>query len=298
MDEKTYPGLSDVELAESLAGDFASNHVEVNGTRLHYVVGGQGEPLFLLPGWPQTWWEFRKIMPMLAERFRVFAVDLRGMGGSAKPQGGYDKKTMARDIHELARGFGYDQVNIAGHDVGAMVAFSFAANHPESLRRFAMLDILHPDESCYEMPLLRRPGRGFNTWWWALNQVRTLPEQLLAGRAHHLIEWFFGNFLVDPESTGPRDRAVYARAYDGPDAIRAANGWYQAFHQDIEDIGTYEKVTTPLLALASRMTYGQFEEVLPTLVTDLRVVLVKDSAHWIASERPDVVGPLLLEFFG
>src|SRR3712207_5820505 len=84
----------------SLPG-FRSGYAKVNGIRMHYVTGGRGRPLVLVPGWPQTWWEFHKIMPALAKRYRVIAVDLRGQGGSDKPAGGYDKKTMARDIHEF-----------------------------------------------------------------------------------------------------------------------------------------------------------------------------------------------------
>ncbi|MDT7614624.1 MAG: hypothetical protein QOF00_2071, partial [Pseudonocardiales bacterium] len=94
-------GTPDAELVRSLPGDFRNGYANVNGVRLHYVAGGQGEPLILLPGWPQTWWQYHKIMPSLAARYRVIAVDLRGMGGSGKPQDGYDKKTMARDIYEL-----------------------------------------------------------------------------------------------------------------------------------------------------------------------------------------------------
>jgi pimeloyl-ACP methyl ester carboxylesterase len=288
---------SDDALARSLPGEFRSRHADVNGTRLHYVAGGRGEPLFLLPGWPQTWWEFRKIMPVLARRFRVLAVDLRGMGGSAKPDGGFDKKNMAADIRELARALGYDTINIAGHDIGAMVAFSFAANFPEQTRKVAMLDILHPDETSYDMPLLPRPGRGFNTWWWAFNQVRGLPERLLAGRAWYLLDWFFGNFLVDPTATDDRDRAIYARAYDTPDAVRAANGWYQAFHTDIADMATYDKLAMPLLGLASTMTYWQFERQLPQRALDLRLVEIENSSHWLAEEQPERVCDLLVEFF-
>ena len=116
----------------------------MNGTRIHYVEGGKGTPVLLLPGWPQTWWEFRKIMPELAKRHRVIAVDLRGMGGSAKPGLGYDKKNMAKDIHELTQALGYKQVNIAGHDIGAMVAYSFAANYPDVTLKICLIDVAHP----------------------------------------------------------------------------------------------------------------------------------------------------------
>jgi hypothetical protein len=117
---------SDAELAASLPGGFRSAYAYVNGIRLHYVTGGAGEPLVLLPGWPATWWSYHKVMPALARRYRMIAIDIRGMGASDKPAGGFDKKTMARDVYELVRKLGHDRVNIAGHDIGAMVAFSFA----------------------------------------------------------------------------------------------------------------------------------------------------------------------------
>ncbi len=152
----------------------------MNGIRLHYVAGGQGEPLILLPGWPETWWEYHTIMPTLAARYRVIVVELRGMGGSDKPQSGFDKKTMASDIHELARTLGYDTVNISGHDIGSMVAFSFAVNHPEATRKVALLDVTHPDQSYNQLRLLPQPGAPIYPWWFAFNQVRGLPEQLVS----------------------------------------------------------------------------------------------------------------------
>ncbi|MFJ9033435.1 alpha/beta fold hydrolase [Streptomyces sp. NPDC102274] len=120
---------------------FSSGFAEVNGIRLHYVAGGQGYPLVLLPGWPRTWYQFHKIMPPLAEHYRVIAVDLRGMGDSDKPATGYDKKPMAQDIYELIRALGYSKVNIAGEDIGAMVAYSFAANRPEATRKIAFWEV-------------------------------------------------------------------------------------------------------------------------------------------------------------
>lgn len=94
--------VSDAALVRSLPG-FENGQAEVNGTRIHYVTGGKGTPLFLLPGWPETWWEYHQIMPALAKEFRVIVVDIRGMGSSAKPASGYDKKMMARDVYELAK---------------------------------------------------------------------------------------------------------------------------------------------------------------------------------------------------
>ncbi|MEU5437407.1 alpha/beta hydrolase [Streptomyces sp. NPDC020719] len=287
----------DAELARSLSGGFRSQYAHVNGVRLHYVAGGHGPLLVLVAGWPQTWWSYRKIMPALARRYRVIAVDLRGQGGSDKPQGGYDKKTMARDIHELVRHLGHRRTFIAGHDIGAKVAFSFAANHPDATRKVAMLDTLHPDESFYDVPLLQRPGGPFNLWWWAFNQVHGLPEQLIQGRSRHLIDWFLANSLHDQSLVTDFDRNVYARTYDTPDGIRAANGWYQSFAQDIEDIKTYPKLTPPLLGLASDQSYTAYVQTLPKLATDVRVVRFENTVHYLQEEAPERVLREFLEFF-
>lgn len=288
---------TDAELARSLPGGFESRYLDVDGVRLHYVEGGQGEPLVLLPAWPQTWWEFRHVLPELARHFRVFAVDVRGMGGSGRPEGGYDKKTMARDIHGFVTALGYQDVNIAGHDVGAMVAFSFAANHGAATRKLALLDVLHPDESRYHWPMLHRPGTGFPMYWWSFNQIEGLPEQIMAGRARYLVDWLLGNSLKHPERVSPVDRAVYARAYDTAEAIRATNGWYRALHQDVEDMATYGVLSVPVLGLVCPVNQQRFAATLPTLAKDARAVVVDDASHWLPEDQPAVVARELVEFF-
>jgi pimeloyl-ACP methyl ester carboxylesterase len=291
-------GPSDDALARSLTGDFRSGFARVNGVRLHYVAGGRGEPLVLLPGWPQTWWEYRKVLPALAARYRVIAVDLRGMGGSDKPAGGFDKKTMARDVVELVGRLGYQSVNIAGHDIGSMVAYSFAVNHPGATRRVALMDVPHPNESLFtQLPLLPRPGE-FSPWWFSFNQVRELPERVLAGRFRFLADWMFDHLAAHPEAIAGRDRAIFARAYDTPDAIRAGNGWYQAFFQDAEDQKGYGLVTAPMLGLSTEPTDGLLRSVWPAQGTDVRVVKVADSGHFIVDEQPATAVSLLTSFFG
>jgi pimeloyl-ACP methyl ester carboxylesterase len=298
---------SDASLAASLPGDFRNGYAEVNGTRIHYVEGGKGTPVLLLPGWPQTWWEFHKIMPELAKHHRVIAVDLRGMGASAKPMSGYDKKNMAKDIHELTRALEYKQVNIAGHDIGAMVAYSFAANYPDATLKICLIDVAHPEESLYTLSLLPPPGyavrgTGDSThpvylWWFAFNQLSDLPQQLLAGKSRLLIDWLFDSQLRSPAAISERDRAIYAAAYSQPDAIRAGNGWYQTFGQDIIDAKHYGRIATPVLALAGERNYPYLRELLPTQASDLRVVRVNSSSHYVPEDQPEAVVRELLGFF-
>ncbi|MFF1819580.1 alpha/beta fold hydrolase [Kribbella sp. NPDC058245] len=286
----------DAVLAAELPGDFRSAFAEVNGTTLHYVAGGEGEPLVLLPGWPVTWREFRHLMPRLAQRFRVIAVDLRGMGLSAKPESGYDKKTMAEDIYELARHLGYSKVSIAGHDIGSMVAFSYAVNHPEAIAKVAMMEVGHPDASLYGLKLLPSDGAP-NLWWFALNQLRGLPEQLLTGRMRYVVDYVFEAHLVDRSKVGEADRQAYARAYETADAIRAGDGWFQTFDQDVADFKTYGKVSVPMLGLASPNNFAAMQGVWTQQGDDVRVAMIDACGHFLPIEQPEAVARELIDFF-
>jgi pimeloyl-ACP methyl ester carboxylesterase len=289
----------DEELAASLGGDFTSGHAEVNGVRLHFVAGGQGEPLVLLPGWPETWWEYRKVMPALAARYRVIAVDIRGMGGSERTKTGYEKKAMAGDIRELVRHLGYEKVNIAGHGIGSMVAFAYAVNYPEATRKLAMLNTTHIDESYYEFRIMPRPDDPPpHRWWLGFNLVPDFPEHLLAGRFRYMVDWMFGLSLLNPEAIAAADRDVYARAYDTPEAIRASQAWFQAYQADIEDFYSYPKVTVPMLGLAYGGFFDYMSRVLPEHGTDVRVIEVENTRNYLVEEQPEAVVREFIDFFG
>lgn len=293
---------SETALVKSLPG-FKNGFAEVNGVRLHYVQGGQGEPLVLLPGWPETWWSFHKIMPELAKHYTVIAVDLRGMGASAKPADGYDKKTMAADIHELMKSLGYEHAHIAGHDIGSAVAYAYGANYPEATKKIVMLELPHPDESLQTFPLL--PAHNTFTdkldfahpylWWFAFNQVKGLPEQLLQGRARMQQDWLFKYFLLDEKALDARDRAVYAQAYNSADAIRASNGWYQSFTQDVIDYKAYRKLEMPILAMGGP-AYRWMSKVVGKNAEHVTVVNVEQSGHFIHEEKPEFVVNGMLDF--
>lgn len=296
--------VSDTALVRSLPG-FENGQAEVNGTRLHYVAGGKGAPLFLLPGWPETWWEYHRIMPALAKEFRVIVVDIRGMGSSARPASGYDKKTMARDVYELAKKLGYDKVNMAGHDIGSMVAFSFAANYPEATLKLALMDVPHPDVTFAQLRMLPEYGKfgdkidekhpGY-PWWFAFHQVRGLPEKVLAGR-YGIYQDFVMNYLLrNSASIDAEDRAVYKAAYTSTEAIRAGDAWYQTFTQDMIDMKTYPKLTMPVLGLGAT-GYAWLQAAVTPVAADFKLVKVENSGHFVAEEQPAFVTQELVAFF-
>ncbi|MEE2951874.1 MAG: alpha/beta fold hydrolase [Pseudomonadota bacterium] len=197
--------VSDETLVRELGG-FMNGYAQVKGTRLHYVEGGKGSLVVLIPGWPQTWWAFHKIMPALAKNHHVVAVDLRGMGTSDKPLDGYDKKNMARDIRELVKSLGHDKAHIVGHDIGGHVAYAYAAQFPDSALSMVYLDVSGLPASVADLKLVPEKKlsgpftNNFFIWWFAMHQVNELPEQLIEGRAHIYLDWFWKSLL--DERTG------------------------------------------------------------------------------------------------
>lgn len=297
---------SDAALVKLLPG-FQNGYARVNGVRLHYVAGGTGAPLVLLPGHPETWWGFNKIMPALAKKYRVIVVDIRGMGSSDKPAGGYDKKTMAHDIYALVRQLGYKKINIAGHDIGSMVAFSFAANHPEATAKLALLDVPPADESLFAIRMLPREGtfgakvdatHPIYPWWFAMHQVNGLPEKLLANGGMSLyVDWLFNYLLNDSSKLSARDLAVYKDAYQSRDSIRAGHAWYKAFPRDVNDGKAYKKLEMPVLGLGAEFTGYEWLQAVKTKASDFQLVKVENSGHFIHIEQPEFVARHLIEFF-
>lgn len=295
-------GISDDALVRSLPG-FSNRSARVNGISLHYVTGGAGSPVFLLPGWPETWWSYQKVMPELARHHRVYAIDLRGMGSSSRPAGGYDKKTMAADIAALARSLDFSKVAIVGHDIGAMVAFSFAANHPELTDRLVMLDVGHPSAAYRGLKLLPDPGTFGDKidedhpylWWFAFHQVKGMPEELLEGRAGIEQAWFFRYMAKDERAIDARSRTVYAAAYSSRSGTRAGNAWYQAFDQDIADDATYGPLRMPVLGLAGP-GYPRLKATLDARAPGSKTYRVEGSGHFIAEEQPAALLRYLHDF--
>jgi alpha/beta hydrolase fold len=123
---------------------FSHHMASVNGIQMHYVIGGQGDPVVLLHGWPETWYAWHKVMPALAKNYTVIAPDLRGLGDSSKPPTGYDGKTVAEDIHQLVTQLGFKTIFLVGHDIGSFVVYPYAAEHPSEVRRLVVIDVSPP----------------------------------------------------------------------------------------------------------------------------------------------------------
>jgi pimeloyl-ACP methyl ester carboxylesterase len=294
---------TDDELIKSFPG-FTNHYATVNGISMHYVDGGSGVPLICLPGWPQTWYSYHPIANELARTYRVIIVDIRGMGASEKPLAGFDKKTMASDILELIKQLGLSKVHIMGHDIGGMVAMSFAFNYPDFTDKLIVADGMHPSEGMMQMPLMPAAGTFAKkmdpnmpyAWWMGFNQVKELPEKLLEGRFQYLLDWLFQYVMIDEGKMSLFERAVYASAYNEAESIRSSNGWYQTFTQDIEDVKTYQQLTMPVLGIGSYVSYNYMKMGLPYVAKDVKVIGLLDSGHYMFEEQPQQVLDAVFKF--
>jgi len=270
-----------------------SRFADVNGTRIHYLVAGTGEPIILLHGYAQTSHMWRPLIAELAKTNSVIAPDLRGFGQSGKPPQGYDKKTMAQDIHALAASLGYKRARVAGHDIGLMVAYAYAAQYPAEVDRIALMDAFLPGVGDWTKVWLLRD-------LWHFHFHGETPLELVAGRERIYLEHFWNDFAADrTRSVSERDRRIYAKAYAQPGAMQAGFEVFKAFEQDSKDFAEFARtrLTMPMLVLSGEKAGGQFLIDQGRMVDDqVEGVIVAGSGHWLMDEARDQVVPRLVAF--
>ncbi|MGB6678676.1 MAG: alpha/beta hydrolase [Terriglobales bacterium] len=274
----------------ALGSGFVSDTAQVNGATLHYVRGGTGPAVILLHGFPEDWYAYHRIMPLLAKQFTVVAVDLRGLGGSIPTEGGYDAANMAEDVHQLAERLHLEHIYVVGHDIGGMVAYAFARRYPETSRGVMMLDApvpgLGPWDAVKTNPI---------TWHINFQQTPDLPERLLAGR-----EAIYLRHFLDPDTFSDADVARYARAYAAPEHLRAALEIYRAFPAN-EKFNAAQQSATGLPLVLAPGENSPFEKLMPGFAEALRahgcsnvkVEVIKNAVHYVAEEQPNAVAELI-----
>jgi len=270
-----------------------SRFANVNGTRLHYLVAGKGDPVVLLHGYAETSLMWLPLMPKLATNHTVIAVDLRGAGQSATPADGYTKAAMAQDIHALTQKLGYERVRIVGHDIGLMVAYAFAAQYPSEVDRIVLMDAFLPGVGKWRDVWLMRD-------LWHFHFYGKTPLALVHGRERIYFEHFWNDFAANPAHSIPeRDRRFYAKAYARPGGMRAGFGYFRAFEKDAEDFARFAQkpLPMPMLVLTGEKASGEFLIEQGRLVaTTVEGVVIRGSGHWLMEEAPEQVIPRLVEF--
>ena len=280
-------------MPELLEG-FRHQMVQAGPVKIHAVVGGNGPPLVLIHGFPQTWWEWRRMMPRLAETHTVVALDLRGAGHSDCPQGGYDKVTLAADVHGVMQALGFTRYAVCGHDIGAMVALALACTQRGAVTRLAVLDASQPGWSGWEANCAK-PA----LWHFAFHQKRDLPERLLFGREYDYVSTFIADRAFDHGAHTIEDMQVFASALAQPGNTRGGLEWYRAFPADHRTAQAWkqQKLSIPVLALGGEHNYGaSIVAMLEEFASDVSGGSIAGCGHWLPEERPTETTDALIEF--
>src|SRR5476649_1492321 len=228
------------------------HHMEVNGTRLHYVSEGtSGSAILLVHGFPETWWAFHKLIPLLAATHRVFAVDLRGFGDSDNGPGVYDSKTSAEDLHCLIQKLNVGAVHLTGQDISGASVFRLAATHPEDV---ASLTAIEMGLAGFGLEMLADVTHG-GSWHIGVLAAPGIPEMLLAGREREFLGQFaFPAMSVTPGAITDADIEEFVRTYSRVDGWRGAIGLYQSMLQEGSEIKTLAEtrgLSVPVLAVGA-----------------------------------------------
>jgi pimeloyl-ACP methyl ester carboxylesterase len=272
--------------------------LRLSRVNLHLVSAGAGEPVVLLHGWPQTWHEWRKVMPLLAG-YRLVVPDLPGLGDSSQPSGGYDKKSIAADLVEMCERLQLGRFHLVGHDWGGPSAFALACAVPERIRTLTVLDVTIPGIG----PDISQGGR---RWHHAFHMTPELPEALVHGREREYLGWFYREFCWQRGAIAAADVEEYVRCYSRPGAMRAGFEYYRALPRDRADnealLASGFRLPMPVLALGGARTEarGRAEEPLESLraiASDVRGGTVPQCGHFIPEEQPALLAERLLEFF-
>lgn len=268
---------------------------DVDGVSYHYLLARGGpKTVVLLHGWGTTSYMWRYVMPQLAALgFTVIAPDLRGLGDTAKPVDGYEKALIAEDIRKLLRNLDVGPVvNLVGHDMGGMVVYAYAAQHPNDVETLSIMDVPLPGIAPWDEIV-----QGPRTWHFRFHSVRDVPEMLIVGRELEYLKWFHNAEGVNTRAFDNEADEIYGRSYAQPGALRAGFEYYRAFPKDVETNRALaaRKLTMPVLAMSGAGGMGSmYEGHIRNVAKNVRGVVVEGSGHWIPEEKPqDVIDELV-----
>ena len=279
--------------AEAAVTAIASRTAEVDGVKLHYLTAGHGTPLILLHGYAETSLMWRPIIPVLAERFTVIAPDLPGIGDSDIPGDGLDMKSAAVRIHGLAQSLGVQKAEVVGHDIGLMVAYAYAAQFPAEVTKLVLMDAFLPGVAGGEA-VYNNPG----IWHFRFNGPT--PEALVKGRERTYFDYFWNDFAADKNHSIPEaDRMAYAAAYARPGRMHAGWEYFVSFLQAAKDFAqlSQTKLTMPVLTIGGDKSLGEaLGQQVKLVGTDVTVIVLKDTGHWVLEECPKETTDALVKF--
>jgi pimeloyl-ACP methyl ester carboxylesterase len=289
--------MSAIAEQASLAG-VTHHYAKVNGTELHYAAAGtEGTPVLLVHGFPETWWTFRKLIPLLSASHRVYAVDLRGFGDSDNGPGTYDSETSAEDLHVLIEQLNVGPVHLTGQDISGATVLRLALTHPQNVLSFTAMEMGLPG---FGLEMLADVTHG-GTWHIGVLAAPGIPEMLLTGRERDFLGHFaFPAMSATPGAIGDSDIDEFVRTYSRPDGWRGAIGLYQSMLQEGDEIATLatgHKLHIPVLAIGAGGGDFTFVTMSHVSTDPVRSVTLEGVGHYAALEAPDQVAHALLDFF-
>jgi pimeloyl-ACP methyl ester carboxylesterase len=286
-------------LPKGFTDTFTSRLIDTGELRLHAIIGGEGPPLLLVHGWPQTWYAWRLLMPALARDFQVVAVDQRGIGLSDKPQDGYDTGTLANDLAALMAAIGHQRFALYGTDVGMPIAYALAADHRDRLERLVVSEAPLPGVTP-SPPLFLPPLLNARLWHLAFNQLPAeVNEALVRGRE----EIFFGSEFDASAGTNklPEDAVRYYIDIlrSDPGALRGSFGFYRAIPTTTAQNQQRKerRLTLPVLAIGGGESSGDMVGATMQLVADdVQTMVLAGAGHWVAEQAPEELLAALTAF--
>jgi len=262
---------------------FSARSIPTNGTSLHVRTGGQGPAVVLLHGYGETGDMWAPLAAELARDHSVIAPDLRGMGLSSRPEGGYDKKTQAHDIAGVLAALEVDKSDLVTHDIGNMVGYAFAAQYPGRVTRFVIMDAPLPGIGPWDEIVRSRA-------LWHFSFQGPDAERLVAGRERIYLDRFWNEFSADPKSFSEAAREHYARLYAQPGAMHAGFSQFAAFDQDAIDNKAFlakGKLKMPVLAVGGAKSFGSTMAVVMRAASiNVEEAVIPNSGHWLMEEQP------------
>jgi pimeloyl-ACP methyl ester carboxylesterase len=288
-----FTSSADASQVNAADKNLVTRDAEVDGVKLHYMTAGHGAPLILLHGYAETSRMWKPIIPLLAERFTVIAPDLPGIGDSAIPEDGLDMKTAAIRIHTLARSLGVQKAEVVGHDIGLMVAYAYAAQFPAEVEKLVVMDAFLPGVGEWET-IYNNPG------FWHFRFNGPTPEALVQGRERIYFEHFWHDFAADKTNSIPEaDRKAYTAAYSRLGRMRAGWAYFVSFQQAAKDFAqlSQTKLTMPVLVIGGEKALGDaLAKQMKLVASNVTVVVLKDTGHWVLEERPKETTEALQKF--
>jgi len=276
---------------------FKSGYDSSNGIRMHYVIGGSGKQVIvLLHGFPEDWYAWRKIMPVLAKEYTVIAPDLRGFGLSDKPKKGYSKKNLAKDVYGLIHDLGYKNIYLAGYDFGSLISYAYTCQYPDDVKKLVVFESGGP--AGLGMEKLMDVAHG-GSWHFGFFMAPVFPEMLIKGKEKEFFKAFsFGDIVKEKTAFSEADIAHYIQNLSAPDGLAGAFEYYRSYTQDVKDnfIFAHKKIAIPVLAMDG-LLHGLTKQSMEKLAAHVSGNIIEKSGHWLAEERPNDILKQIRPFF-